>query len=211
MIRPALIAACLSLCALAALAQPAKPAPAKFTVRGVYVESCTCRSTCAGEITGEATGCDVVGAARIDEGSYNGADLAGTRVAFAVDHGDQVHLYLDAPQPKRTALESFARAAFAALGTVKSVADFPIDLSGKDGAYSVKIDGGKVLTLSTEPVLGGDHKTPVAINNTLNALNPTLYQGHSLGARYTDRDRTITIEKGRNAFFNAHMDATGIL
>ena len=181
-----------------------------FSAEGVYVEACTCKTTCAGEVTGEPTGCDVVGACRIDKGTYDGKDLAGTTLAFAVDHTDQVHLYLDAPEgDKRSALEAFARATLAALGSVKSVAAAKIDLTGKDGAYTVRVGGGKTMTVATEPVLGGDHKTPVALNNTLNLLNPTLYQGRCTGGMYADGEHRITIEKGRNAFFNAHMKASG--
>lgn len=191
-------------------AAPAQPDPKPFSVEGVYVEACTCRGTCQGEITGEPTGCDVVGACLLNKAAYDGHDISGTRLAFALDHGDQLHLYLDAPDAaKRTALEAFARAAFAGYGKVQSVSQAKIELSGADGAYTVKIDGGKTMTLATEPVFGGDHKTAIAIDNTQHPLNPTLRQAHCVSCTYADGEHKITIEKGRNSFFNQSMKAAG--
>jgi hypothetical protein len=63
------------------------------------------------------------------------------------------------------------------------VHDAKIDINGKDGAYTVKVDGGKIMTCTTEPVLGGDNKTPITHTNTKDALNPTMYQGPSPPAR----------------------------
>lgn len=185
------------------------PAVAKtYSVEGVYVEACSCRGTCQAEVSGAATGCDALGAAEIVKGTGDGRDISGTRMAFAVDHGDQLHLYLDAPDAaRRGALEAFARAAFAGFGKVQSVTQAHITLVGKDGAYTVQVNGGRVMSLTTEPVLGGDHKTAVAIENSMHPLNPTLYQGKCMGAAYTDGGRAFSLEKGRNSFFNQHMKA----
>lgn len=189
---------------------PEKPgAPVAFSIEGTYVEACTCRSSCAAEISGEATGCDAVGAFQIDAGTCDGQDLAGTRVAFA-EKGDAVHLYLDAGSAaaKRAALEKVSRAVLAAMGTVKFVAAATIEFTGSSGAYTVNVDGGKILALRTEPVMGGDHKTPVAIANTQNAWCPTLYQGHCVSATFADGADKFTIEKGRNSFFDPHLKAS---
>src|SRR5690349_15558469 len=69
-------------------AQPAGPAAeiakkAPYRVEGVYVEACTCKSSCAADLTGENPMCNAMGAARIDAGAYDGKDIAGTRLAFA--------------------------------------------------------------------------------------------------------------------------------
>ncbi len=122
-------------------------------------------------------------------------------------------MYRGGPTGRRWTFEAFARAALGPFGTVKGVAAAEIRLEGRDGKYTAIADGGlgKMLKLVTEPVLGGDHKTPVAINNTLNTLNPTLYQGKCISGAYADGEHKITIEKGRNSFFNAAMKQSGTL
>jgi len=121
-----------------------------------------------------------------------------------------VNLYLDAPDAKkRAALEKFARAALAGFGPISSVQDGKVEIAGKDGAYTVKVDGGKVMTCTTEPVLGGDKKTPITHTNTQDAINPVMCQGQCLSATCTHGDKKIELSKGRNAYFNQHMKSNG--
>jgi hypothetical protein len=189
-------------------AAPSRP----FSIEGRFVEACTCHSACAAEITGDNPGCDAAGGFQFDKGSLDGHDFSGTRLAFAIDHLDHVHLYLDAPdEARRKALEAFARAAFAPAGTIDDVSVAPIEIAGKDGGYTLKVGGGKTMTLETEAVLGGDHETPVRHENTQNPLNPTIFQGRCLSCRYSDGEHAITIPKVGNSFFNQKMKAAGRL
>ncbi len=195
-------------------AQPAKAAaPTKdFSIEGYYVEACSCMPPCPCEMTGASMGCKGVGAYQFDKGTYGGEDFSGTRVAYSLYIGESVHLYVDAPDAsKRAAAEKFMRVALAGFGPIKGVHEAKVELTGKDGTYTLKVNGGKTMTCTTEPVLGGDHKTPIVHQNTQDALNPTMYQGLCDSCTYTDGDMKVTLEKGRNSYFNQHMKASGKL
>jgi hypothetical protein len=182
----------------------------EFSVDGYYVEACSCNAPCPCELTGANMSCEGVGAYHFDKGKYGGEDFSGTSMAYSLHIGKEVHLYLDAPDAKKkAALEAFSRAALAAFGPVKGVHDAKISIDGKDGAYTVKVDGGKIMTCTTTPVLGGDHKTAIKHENTLDAVNPVMYQGKCESCTYIHGDNKITLEKGRNAYFNQHMKTAG--
>jgi hypothetical protein len=202
--------------ALGVQAQPPKEGdkpraePKEFNIDGYYVEACSCRPPCPCELTGPNMSCEGVGAYHFDKGTYGGEDFSGTSFAYSLYIGKEVHIYLDAPDPKKhAALEKFAKAQLAGFGPCKGVHDAKIDINGKDGAYTVKVDGGKIMTCTTEPVLGGDNKTPITHTNTKDALNPTMYQGTVTTCTYKDGDMSITLDKGRNSYFNQHMKSSG--
>lgn len=221
---------CLPRCFLVAIAailvatptfaqQPkARPTPAPepaaegkdFAVEGHYLEACSCRPPCPCELTGAMMGCKGVGAYQFDKASYDGEDFSGTRLAYSLYLGESVHLYLDAADAKkRAALEKFARAFLAGFGPVKGVHEAKIEIAGKDGNYTLKVDGGKVMSCTTEPVLGGDKKTPIVHSNTHDVVNRTMYQGVCTSCSYVDGDMKITLDKGRNSYFNPQMKASG--
>jgi hypothetical protein len=194
-------------------AQPmaAAQADAKdFQIAGHYAEACSCRPPCPCELTGPIMTCKGIGAYQFDQGSYGGQDFSGTRLAYSLYIGEEVQLYIDAPDAhKRAALEAFARAALAPFGPIKGVHDAKVELSGKDGAYTIKVDGGRIMTCTTEPMLGGDHKTPVSHHNTHDLLNPIMYQAVCTSCTYADGAMKIELQKGSNSYFNAHMQASG--
>jgi hypothetical protein len=182
-----------------------------FTVSGSYLEACSCMPPCECEFTGPEMTCKGIGAYQFDKGTFDGADFSGTRVAYSLYIGKNVKLYVDAPDAaKRAAAEKFAREALKGFGPVSSVRDAKIEITGKDGTYTLKIDGGKTLTCTTEPVLGSDKKA-VAREGSHDVLNPTTYQATCTGATYADGDMKITLDKGKNAYFNQHMMASGKL
>jgi len=190
----------------------AAQAKADFSIEGNYVEACSCRAPCPCELVGPDMTCEGVGAYQFDQGSYGGEDFSGTRLGYSLYIGKEVHLYLDAPDAKKhAALEKFARVALAAFGPIKGVHDAKVEIAGKDGNHTVKIGEGKIMTLTTEPMLGGDKKTPVVHMNTQDALNSTMYQAQCLTCTYADGERKITLEKGNNSYFNQHMKAHGKL
>src|SRR5207253_7644360 len=120
----------------------------------------SCRPPCPCEMIGAEMGCNGVGAYQFDHGKYGGEDFSGTRLAYTLNIGQSVHLYVDAPDAaKRAALEKFGRAALAGFGPILGVHDAKIEITGRDGEYTLKVDGGKTISCTTRPALGGDHKT----------------------------------------------------
>jgi hypothetical protein len=187
------------------------PATAKspYEIDGVFVEGCSCGLPCPCELVGVKMGCQGVGAMTVSRGTFGGADLSGTKIAYAVAPTQWVHLYVDAPEAaKRDAALAFARTYFGPWGKIEGERDAKIDILGDNGKFSVSVDGGKTFALSTEPVLGGDGKTPVSFSNTLSALNRTFMQGRTVRLQYQDGGHAFKLEK-TNSFFNDKMSAKG--
>ena len=185
-------------------------AKADFSVDGMFVDCCSCMPPCPCELTEVATGCKGVGAHHISSGKYAGDDLGGVTIAHAKVVGQWVNLYVDVKdENQRAAAEKFGRAAFAKFGPIKEVKAARIEVSCADGKYTVTVDGGKIMKFETEPVLGGDGKTPIGYTNIKNAVNPTVFQGTCVSATYSDGDKKVTVEKGRNAHFNPKLKSNG--
>lgn len=191
---------------------PAPPAaaPREFQIEGQYVEACTCHAPCPCELTGVMGGCKGIGAYQFSKGTYDGTDFSGTKLAYAALVGEAVVLYVDAPDAARqAAVEKFGRAAFAAFGTIKAVRKAKVEITGTDGAYTLSVDGGKAIKCQTEPVFGGDKKSPIVHANTNSTLNPTMYQGSCVSCTVDDEAFSFSVPKGRNAYFNAKIKTTG--
>jgi hypothetical protein len=180
-----------------------------FNVEGYYCEACSCKPPCPCEMTEANGACKGVGAYHFTSGKYDGKDISGARVAYALHVGDWVNIYIDAKDDQKAAVEAFARAALAGFGPIKSVKSAKVEMTHKDGHYTVSVDGGKVFSCQTDPVMGGDKKTPIVHQNTQDALNPTMYQGTCVSCEYKDGDQAFKLDKGRNAYFNDHMSAKG--
>jgi hypothetical protein len=209
-VRSALTAAVLlgvtaSLGPRAAQAQEKQP----FTVSGSYVEGCSCSGPCPCELTGVAHGCSGVGGVSIATGSYMGTDLAGAKIAYATAPGDWVRVYVDAANPaQREAATAFAKAVFGPFGKIEEVKPAKIDLSGSEGHDTLSVDNGNIMQLTTEPVLGGDNRTPIAIHNIKDPLHPTVMQGKTITGSYHDGDHSFTL-KDSNSYFNDHVKSKG--
>jgi hypothetical protein len=185
-------------------------ATADFSVEGMFVDVCCCLPPCPCEVTDVAEGCLGVGAHQFRSGKYAGDDLSGAKIAHAKVVGEWVILYIEATDEKqRAAAEKFGRAAFGKFGPIKEVKAARIEVAGADGRYTVTVDGGKIMKFETEPVLGGDGKTPVGYTNIKNAVNPTVYQGKCISATYSDGERKFKVEKGRNSHFNSKLKSSG--
>ncbi|HUL52852.1 MAG TPA: DUF1326 domain-containing protein [Opitutaceae bacterium] len=200
----------LSSLVLAARAADKQP----FNVSGVYTETCACSVPCKCELTGEVpSSCVGVGAFKITAGDIAGADLAGVSIAFAGKPGEWIRVYIDAPDHMhRAAAEKLARAAFAAWGTMEAVKDAKVEITGTYGAYTVMVDGGKIMKYAHTPVLGADGKKALSIGNVFNPLTSVFLQGKSTEPLvYHDDARAIQLDAGRNAFFNDMMQTSGQL
>ena len=184
----------------------------KYTAKGLWVEGCSCMGVCPCELTGLKDGCEGVGAVSFDKGSsYMGKNLTGAKVAYATVPGKWIRFYVDAKDPEvNKAARDFAAVVFKDFGKVESVADAKVDITGAKGKYSVMVDDGNIAKFQTEPVMGGDKKTPVSHGNIMNPLVPTVMQGKTITASYKDGDKSMTLE-GSNSYFNEHMNSKGEL
>lgn len=204
----AVVALATALVSAVGLAKDAKP----YSVSGTYVEGCSCSLVCSCNLTGDVMhGCQGVGALVLSGGKFNGQDLAGAKVAIGMGPGQWVRVYVDAKSAQqREAAADLARTAVAAYGTVESVKDATIELTGADGKYMLSVDGGKVMSFTTEPFFGLDKKTPVVHMNTMDPFNPTIYQARTISATYKDDAHSFTLA-GSNSYFNPKMKSEGAL
>jgi hypothetical protein len=197
----------------AARALPAAPkmgaAKQAYTASGVFVEGCSCSAPCPCELVDVKKGCEGVGAMTLTSGSYMGTDLAGTKIAYATGPGEWVRLYVDPKNPSQAkAAEAFAKAVYSAFGPIEAVKQAPIAISGKGGRYTLTVDGGKIMKLTTEPVLGGNKRTPIMISNTQDPLHPDVMQGKTVSGSYKDEKHSFEL-KGSNSYFTDRMKSSG--
>jgi hypothetical protein len=180
-----------------------------YNIAGTFVEGCSCSAPCPCELTGVTHGCEGVGALMLKSGTYNGVNLSGAKIVYATSPGDWVRLYVDVPNAsQREAAEAFGRAVYSPFGKIEAVKPAHIDLTGDAGKYTLAVDGGNIMQLSTEPVLGGDNRTPLTYSNIHDPLHSTVMQGKTLSGAYHDGDRTFTL-KDSNSYFNSRMRSKG--
>jgi len=145
----------------------------------------------------------------LTSGSYMGVDLAGAKIAYAAGVADWVRLYVDVRNPRqREAAQAFAKAVYGAFGKIEAVKDAQIEISGKDGRYTVSVDGGKIMQLTTEPMLGGDKTTPIGISNIHDPLHPNVLQAKTITGSFHDDNRSFTL-KDSNSYFTDRMQSSG--
>jgi hypothetical protein len=202
--------AAIVLLTVVSLASSGAYAGGKWSVSGTFVEGCSCMGVCPCELTGLKDGCDGVGALMVTSGNYQGVDLSGSKIVYASTPGQWVRLYVETKDSKQNhAARDFASSYFSGFGKVEDVKDAKIDISGKDGKYMVSVDNGAIMKLETEPVLGGDKKTPITHTNTHSMLNPTVMQGKTISGSYKDGERSFTLE-GSNSYFNPRVKSSGM-
>lgn len=182
-----------------------------FNVTGTYVEGCSCNIPCPCAMAGPVKGCQGIDSMELSGGTYNGVDLKGVKITVAKTLENWSRVYLDAPDPKqREAAAAFATAWASQMGKVEAVKHARIEISGKDGNYTVKVDDGKIAQLTTKVVLGADGKNPLSYANLKAPLTPTLYQARTLSGSFRDGDRSFEL-KDSNSYFNSQMKASGEL
>jgi len=197
---------------LAAVAFGADKKP--YHLAGIYADTCTCRIPCTCDLTGDTPdSCLGVGAVDIARGDYSGSDLSGVRIAWAMDMGKWVRIYIDAPDPAhRLAAEQFVRALCVDWGKMEAIRDAKITISGRNGGFAANVNGGATMDFVITPVIGGDGMTPLVHSNTHSQLTGTFLQGSSAKAStFRDDSRSFNIAAGRNGYFNPNMDQTGAL
>jgi hypothetical protein len=197
-------------CATSSLTPASAQTKSSYSVAGTYVEGCSCGGPCPCQLTGVANGCTGLGVLVLTSGKYKGVDLSGVKIAYATTPGDWVRLYVDAREPQQQAASDFGKAVYSAFGKVEAVKPAQIQVSGQGGKYTVSVDGGKIMEYTTEPVLGGDKRTPIMISNIHDPLHPTVMQGKTLSGSYQDGDHSFTL-KDSNSYFTDRMHSSGKL
>ncbi|MBI4548668.1 MAG: DUF1326 domain-containing protein [Ignavibacteriae bacterium] len=183
----------------------------KWSAKGTFVEGCSCNPPCACELTGVEMGCQGVGAMEFTGGSYMGTDLTGAKITYATTPGQWVRIYVDAKDDKqKEAATAFAKDYYKGFGPVEASSAAKIDISGKNGRYTVKVDDGKIMTLVTEPILGGDGKTPLVHKNTKSKLVVDFKQGKTVSGMFSDGERKFEL-KSSNSYFNDKVKSEGTL
>ncbi len=180
-----------------------------FDLHGIYLEGCSCKVVCTCNLEGAMVrGCQVMGAMIISSGSYADFNLSGVRVAFAI--GDRwVRIYVQSKDSARSkAAGEMARSLFSSYGTVETIRNAEIELSGSNGSYTLKVDDGKVIHLKTQPILGADGKTAVTYTNYPDPLFQTIMQAKVISGSYNDGEHHFTLE-GTNSFFNQDWAVSG--
>lgn len=180
-----------------------------FEFHGIYLEGCTCKVVCSCDLEGEMVkGCHVMGAMMITSGSYDNFKLSDVIIAFAI--GDKwVRIYVQSKDPAQNEVASdMVRAIFGSYGAIESIRSAEIELSGSNGNYTLKVDGGKVIYLKTQPILGADGKTAITYMNYPDPLFQTIMQAKVISGTYNDGDHHFTLE-GTNSFFNQDWTVFG--
>ena len=138
-----------------------------------------------------------------------GTNLAGAKLAYAAVPGEWVRVYVDAANPaQREAATALGRAIFGPFGKIEEVKPAKIELSGMEGRYTLSVDSGNIMQLTTEPVLGGDNRTPISIHNIHDPLHPTVMQGKTITGSFHDGDHSFTL-KDSNSYFNDRVRSKG--
>ncbi|MCF6148715.1 MAG: DUF1326 domain-containing protein [Candidatus Kuenenia sp.] len=195
----------MALCCISFLYTSNVIAGGKYSAEGVFVEGCNCDVPCPCELISFEMGCETIAAISLSMGEFEGENLSGAKIAYATEPGKWVRIYVDAKDEKqKQAATRFAESVFASFGKVEKTDSAKINFSGSDGKYNVTVNDGKIASLSTEPILGGDNKTPVIHMNTKSKLSPVFMQGRVVSGNYSDGDRNFEF-KGTNAYFNTNI------
>ena len=197
--------------ASAMLAAPAFSEGKKpFTVRGEFIDSCSCAIGCSCPMGSIESGCQGIGVMVIRSGKYAGDDMSGAKIAYAVAPGKWVRAYVDAPAGKAEAASAFAAVALAGFGKVEFVKLAHVAVSGSNGIYTYSVNDGKIMKGSTRMVVGGDGHSPIVHANLPDPLNDKFAQGRTVSGSYSDAGRAFTL-KGSNSYFNTKLNRSGKL
>jgi len=180
-------------------------------MRGTFVDGCSYSAPCACDLIGQLSkGCQGFGALVLGKGSsYRGVDLSSAKIVYAEILCEWVRIYIDAKNEKqKSAALEFTKEYYKNDGKLEASTSARIDLDRKNRFYTIKVNCGEIMSFTTEPILGGDKKTPIVYNNTPNMLYPTNMQGRTNSGMFRDGDRTFQM-KNSNAFFNAYLRSEG--
>ncbi len=183
-----------------------------YKVEGTYIEGFNCKDAPPYVMmNSQADGCQGIGVLLLTGGKYMNVDLKNAKIAYATQSGDWVRIYVDAENAvQREAAIAFAKDYLTPVGRIDTAREAKIAVTGKDGDYTVMVDNGNVIQLTTKPVLGGDKEHPVSYNNSRSKLSKTLYQAQTLHGSFADGNRRFEL-KDANAYFNNDLNTKGSL
>jgi hypothetical protein len=182
-----------------------------FTIRGEFIDSCSCAVGCSCPMGVIESGCQGIGVIVVKSGKFAGDDLSGTRIAYAVSPGKWVRGYVDAPTPaKEHAAAGFAASALAGFGKVEFIKPAHISVSGSNGNYTYSVNDGRIMTCSTKMVAGGDGRSPIVHANLPDPLNDKFAQAKTVSGTYHDGARAFKL-KASNSYYNNQLNKSGKL
>ncbi len=178
---------------------------------GQYVEGCNCSMPCPCPMLANfKEHCTGAFALVLESALVGSTDFSGVKVAWAGRAGEEIYVYVDAPRPMAETARAFARDLFSDFGKILTIRDTRIEVAGGKGKYTLAVDGGRILELVTEPVLGADGRTPIRIVNSLTEWLPTIMQGRTLRGSYRDGTLSFNLSNS-NAFFHDEFRYRGSL
>jgi hypothetical protein len=188
---------------------PAEANGSDYRVVGTFVDGCACNVPCPCSFAGSfKEGCNNIGLVALTSGTFKGVELAGAKLLEAGLAGNWIRVYVDANERQQEAATALAKAAFAAYGRIEAVRNASISFSGRDGRYRVTVDSGKVVEMTTEPVLGVDQKTPIVLANVPSPFGSSVMQARTIKASFQDGNRSFKLENS-NSTFNDRMNSKG--
>ena len=107
-------------------------------------------------------------------------------------------------------LGAAAFAGLAGFGKMESIKSAKVRVWHRGNMDYATVDGGKIMDLKSQAVLGGDNRTPLMYSNIHDPFHPVVMQGKTLSASYSDGAHQISL-KDSNAYFHHHIVASGSL
>jgi len=204
----------------------AKTKPDGWRARGLLFENCSCQLVCPGHVHFEQLctheRCVGYWALRVDDGAYEGVDLAGVRAVMAYDtprhmiEGDWIEtLIIDesASSQQRRAIETIlsgrAGGPWAVLarfvGTHLETRYLPIRIDDEGMTKRVRVEG--MLESTIEAIRGRDRSRTVSFENMYNQIHDTSQVIATGATRYDDGTIVVSTEKSHALY--SHFDWSG--
>jgi hypothetical protein len=184
-------------------------AGADYQISGVAFDGCACRVPCPCAFAGSfKEGCNNIGVISLRSGMYKGTDLSGAKLVQAGLAGQWARIYIDSNDAQRDAATAFAKAVFAPYGKAESIKAAKIDLAGHAGKYRLSVDGGQIVELMTEPMVGADGKSPITVTNVYGLFGPTFTQARTIKGSLRDGGRSFTFADS-NSMFTDPLSTSG--
>lgn len=178
-------------------------AGAEYKVTGIAFDGCACHVPCPCAFAGSfKEGCNNIEGIAVKSGMYKGADLSGVKLVQAGLAGNWARIYIDSSDMQREAATAFAKAVFAPYGKVESIKKARIDVAGQAGNYKLLVDGGQIVELITESMVGADGKSPITLTNVYGLFGPTFTQARTTKASLDDGDRSFTFANSNSMFID---------
>ncbi len=193
------------------LVLPTQASDRDYRLQGTFIEGMSCKDQTPASLTTVQNGCQSIGVLSLTGGNYLNVDLKDAKIAYALVAGDWVRIYVDAVNPvQREAAITFAKDFLTPLGRIDTAREARISITGEKGNYTATVDNGNVIQLTTQPVLGGDNKNPISINNAKSRVSDKLYQGVAVQGSVKDGNRSFDLHNA-TAYFNGDMNSKGTL